>query len=73
MNFSFLVGHIATSEAFFLGLSLMAVSVPTLVFVVIRLNNRADPLPPDHLHRGRMARVARAARSDAAGMPRSDH
>jgi magnesium transporter len=69
MNFSFLVGHIATAQAFFLGLSLMAVSVPTLVFVVIRLNNRADPLPPDHLHRGRMARVARSALRDPAGIP----
>jgi len=71
-NFSFLVGHIASPQAFFLGLSLMAVSVPTLVYVVIRLNNRADPLPPDHIRRGRMARVARSALSAPAGMPRSD-
>jgi magnesium transporter len=73
MNFSFLVGHIDTPQAFFLGLSLMAVSVPTLVYVVMRLNNRADPLPPDHLHRGRMARVSRPALGGRAVVPRSHH
>jgi magnesium transporter len=66
MNFAFLVGHIASAEAFFLGLGLMAVSVPTLVYVVIRLNNRAQPLPAEHVHQGR---IARSLRSGPAGGP----
>ncbi len=48
MNFAFLVGHIATPLAFFIGLGVMAVSVPTLVLVVTRLNRRAAPLPAEH-------------------------
>ncbi|MEO8897334.1 MAG: magnesium/cobalt transporter CorA [Candidatus Dormibacter sp.] len=51
MNFAFLVGHIDTPQAFFLGLGVMAVSVPSLVLVVTRLNRRAAPLPTEH--RGR--------------------
>ncbi len=47
MNFAFLVQHINSPQAFFLGLSLMAVSVPSLVVVVTRLNRRAEPLPSD--------------------------
>jgi magnesium transporter len=70
MNFAFLVGHIATPQAFFLGLAVMAVSVPTLVYVVTRLNNRADPLPPDHVRRGRMTRTQRSAPSGPGGVPR---
>jgi magnesium transporter len=48
MNFAFLVGHIDTPQAFFLGLGVMAVSVPSLVLVVTRLNRRAAPLPTEH-------------------------
>jgi hypothetical protein len=40
----------------------MAVSVPTLVFIVTRLNRRADPLPTEHTHRGRI-RISRSAPS----------
>lgn len=47
MNFAFLIGHIDTPLAFFVGLSVMAVSVPSLVLVVTRLNRRAAPLPPE--------------------------
>jgi magnesium transporter len=47
MNFAFLVQHIDTAQAFFIGLSVMAVSVPTLVLVVTRLNRRAAPLPAE--------------------------
>lgn len=54
MNFAFLVGHISTPQAFFLGLSLMAVSVPSLVIVVTRLNRRAQPLPRDPVHGERL-------------------
>jgi magnesium transporter len=56
MNFAFLVGHIASTQAFFLGLSLMAVSVPTLVVIVTRLNRRADPLPAEHVRQDRLRR-----------------
>ena len=51
MNFAVLVQHIDTPQAFFRGLGLMAVSVPALVFVVMRLNRQAQPLPPDTTRR----------------------
>ena len=47
MNFAFLIGHIDTPQAFFIGLGVMAISVPSLVIVVTRLNRRAAPLPPE--------------------------
>jgi magnesium transporter len=71
MNFGFLVGHIASTQSFFLGLSLMAVSVPTLVFIVTRLNRRADPLPTEHTHRGRI-RISRSAPSAVLEPPPHD-
>ncbi len=61
MNFAFLVGHIASVQAFFLGLGLMTVSVPTLVYIVVRLNNRAQPLPPDHVRHKHMTQSPRGA------------
>jgi magnesium transporter len=51
MNFAFLVQHIDTPLAFFIGLGVMAVSVPTLVLVVTRLNRRATPLPTERRSR----------------------
>ncbi len=62
MNFAFLVQHIATPEAFFVGLAVMAVSVPSLVLVVTRLNRRAKPLPTEHQHAPRLS-LARPGRS----------
>jgi magnesium transporter len=54
MNFAFLIGHIDTPQAFFVGLGVMAVSVPSLVVVVTRLNRRAAPLPAEHRGRRRL-------------------
>jgi magnesium transporter len=57
MNFAFLVGHIDTPLAFFISLAVMAVSVPSLVVVVTRLNRRATPLPTERAH-GRVAMMS---------------
>lgn len=67
MNFAFLIGHIASPEAFFIGLSVMAVSVPALVLVVTRVNRRADPLPAEHVRQDRLRR----RRSSATAAPPS--
>ena len=58
MNFAFLVGHINSPLAFFIGLGVMAVSVPSLVLVVTRLNSRAAPLPAEHHPRRRITMMA---------------
>ena len=58
MNFAFLVGHIATPLAFFIGLAVMAISVPSLVLVVTRLNRRAAPLPVERRGRTRVGFVS---------------
>ena len=60
MNFAFLVGHIDTPQAFFIGLGVMAISVPTLVFTVTRLNRSAAPLPADPHTRRRLRMLARS-------------
>ena len=65
MNFAFLVTHIDSPLAFFIGLAVMAVSVPTLVLVVTRLNRRAAPLPPER-HTARHIGLLSAARPPAA-------
>jgi hypothetical protein len=49
----------------------MAVSVPTLVFIVTRLNRRADPLPTEYTHRGRI-RISSPARSAVLERPPRD-
>jgi magnesium transporter len=61
MNFAFLVGHIDTPFAFFIGLGVMAVSVPTLVLVVTRLNRQAAPLPAEHRAGQRLGMVSTRA------------
>ncbi|PZR79311.1 MAG: magnesium and cobalt transport protein CorA [Candidatus Aeolococcus gillhamiae] len=61
MNFAFLVGHIGSAQAFFIGLGVMAVSVPTLVLTVTRLNRRAAPLPADPRARRGLRVMARSA------------
>ncbi len=77
MNFAFLVGHIATPLAFFTGLGVMAISVPSLVLVVTRLNRRAAPLPTERRTRrvsmmSSRARAAAATASQGAGSNLSD-
>jgi magnesium transporter len=65
MNFAFLVGHIATPLAFFIGLGVMAISVPSLVLVVTRLNRRAAALPAEH----RTPRVMMSSRARTRRAP----
>ena len=74
MNFAFLIQHIDTPLAFFIGLSVMAVSVPTLVLVVTRLNRRATPLPAERRARhialmSSRGRPTPAARSSSGASP----
>lgn len=69
MNFAFLVGHIDTPGAFFIGLAVMAISVPTLVLVVTRLNRRATPLPAEVHARRRIAMMSSRGRSPRASGP----
>jgi magnesium transporter len=72
MNFAFLIGHIDTPLAFFIGLGVMAISVPTLVLVVTRLNRQATALPADVRVRRRIAMMSGRGRS--SGSSRSpDH
>jgi magnesium transporter len=72
MNFAFLVGHIDTPLAFFIGLAVMAVSVPSLVVVVTRLNRQAPPLPPEARAMGRIAMTPNRIRSARASRARAD-
>ncbi len=69
MNFAFLIGHIDTPLAFFVGLGVMAVSVPSLVLVVTRLNRRATPLPVDVRTRRRIAMMPGRTRSARRANP----
>ena len=69
MNFAFLIGHIDTPQAFFIGLGVMAISVPSLVLVVTRLNRRATPLPADVRAGRRIAMMP--SRSRLGRTPRS--
>jgi magnesium transporter len=66
-NFAFLVQHISSPLAFAIGLSVMAVSVPSLLWLVSRLTRRAPPLPPELAahRRGRLIRRRRAVRESA--------
>ncbi len=66
MNFAFLVGHIDTPAAFFIGLAVMAVSVPSLVLVVTRLNRRAAPLPAERRARRPIGLMPNRVRRPAA-------
>ncbi|HSP65445.1 MAG TPA: CorA family divalent cation transporter, partial [Candidatus Deferrimicrobium sp.] len=72
MNFAFLIGHIDTPLAFFIGLGVMAVSVPSLVLVVTRLNRRATSLPADARTWRRIAIMSNRSRSAHASRARAD-
>ena len=63
MNFAFLISHIDTPQAFFTGLGVMVISVPTLVLVVTRLNRQAAPIPAEH-------RARRLAMTSGRGVTR---